>query len=130
MLRTTPQLVDELQSAVADIGAVLGYAWDGARDGVAGEHGEMRINDLEGPGVRVMTMNVFSPANPDWAPRHRLVADAIRDLAPDVVALQEVPIESEEVLRGLLGDGYHLSHFARPSGDGVAGTLATRWPTG
>lgn len=88
----------------------------------------MRMSDLEGPSVRVMTMNVFGPANPDWGRRHRLVAQGIRDLAPDVVALQEVPVDSEEVLQGLLGDRYHLSHFARPAGDGVAGTLATRWP--
>lgn len=33
MLRTDPQLAGELQSAVADIGAALGYAWDGPHDG-------------------------------------------------------------------------------------------------
>ncbi len=33
MLRTNPQLADELQSAVTDVGAALGYAWDGPHDG-------------------------------------------------------------------------------------------------
>lgn len=33
MLRTNPQLADELQAAVADVSAALGYAWDGPHDG-------------------------------------------------------------------------------------------------
>ena len=80
------------------------------------------------PTVRVLTMNVFGPANPDWERRHPLVAAAVRELDPDVVALQEVPVTSPDVLDRLLGAGYHRTHFARPSDDGVAGTLATRWP--
>lgn len=33
MLRANPRLADELQSAVVDVGAALGYAWDGPHDG-------------------------------------------------------------------------------------------------
>jgi len=33
MLRTSPQLAHEMQSGVADVGAALGYAWDGPHDG-------------------------------------------------------------------------------------------------
>jgi endonuclease/exonuclease/phosphatase family metal-dependent hydrolase len=73
-------------------------------------------------------MNVYAPGNPDWNRRHRLVGEAIRELDPDVVALQEVPIDSGEALVHLLGHDLHLTHFSRPSDDGVAGTLATRWP--
>lgn len=80
------------------------------------------------PTVRVLTLNVFGPANPDWERRHRLVAEVVRDLDPDVVALQEVPVTTPDVLDVLLGDGYHRTHFDRPADDGVAGTLATRWP--
>ncbi len=81
-----------------------------------------------GPCVRVLTMNVYGPANPDWERRHRLVAETIRALDPDVVALQEVPVRSPEVLERLLGHQHHRTHFARASEDGVGGTLATRWP--
>lgn len=73
-------------------------------------------------------MNVFGPGNPGWDRRHPLIAETIRALDPDVVALQEVPVDSPEILDRLIGPGYHLTHFSRPSDDGVAGTLATRWP--
>lgn len=78
--------------------------------------------------LRVLTMNVYGPANPDWERRHRLVGQTIRALDPDVVALQEVPVDSPGVLGALLGEHYQLTHFSRPSEDGVGGTLATRWP--
>jgi len=78
--------------------------------------------------VRVLTMHVYGPANPDWDRRHRLMGDTIRALDPDVIALQEVPVDSMETLFSLVGTGYHFVHFSRPSEDGVAGTLATRWP--
>lgn len=80
------------------------------------------------PTVRVLTLNVFGPGNPDWDRRHPLIGETIRALDPDVVALQEVPVDAPEVLERLLGPGYHLTHFSRPSDDGVAGTLATRRP--
>jgi endonuclease/exonuclease/phosphatase family metal-dependent hydrolase len=73
-----------------------------------------------------MTMNVYGPANPDWGRRHRLVARTLRELDPDVVALQEVPTGPE--LSTILDPGYHTTHFSGSSEDGVGGTLATRWP--
>ena len=75
--------------------------------------------------LRVLTMNVYGPGNPDWERRHRLVARTLQELRPDVVALQEVPLDGE-VLERLLGPGYHFSHLPGVAGDGVAGTLATR----
>ncbi len=81
-----------------------------------------------GNAVRVLTMNVYGPDNPDWHRRHRLVGETIRVLDPDVIALQEVPVDSADTLAGLLGTAHHLTHFSCPSADGVAGTLATRWP--
>ena len=80
----------------------------------------------EEPRLRVMTMNVYGPANPDWGRRHRLVARTLRELDPDVVALQEVPTGPE--LSTILDPGYHTTHFSGSSEDGVGGTLATRWP--
>ena len=82
--------------------------------------------------VRVLTMNVYGPANPDWDRRHRLIrliGETIRALDPDVIALQEVADRcTGKSLAALLGEDHHLTHFSRPSEDGVAGTLATRWP--
>jgi endonuclease/exonuclease/phosphatase family metal-dependent hydrolase len=78
--------------------------------------------------VRVLTLNVYGPANPDWDRRQLLIGDTIRALDPDVIALQEVPVNAPEVLAGLLDTEHHLTHFSQRSDDGVAGTLATRWP--
>jgi endonuclease/exonuclease/phosphatase family metal-dependent hydrolase len=73
-------------------------------------------------------MNVFGPGNPGWDRRLPLISETIRGLDPDIAALQEVPVDAPEVLERLIGSGYHLTHFSLPSDDGVAGTLATRWP--
>jgi len=73
-----------------------------------------------------MTMNAYGPANPDWERRHRLLADTIRELGPDVLALQEVPLDIDGDLGRILGRGYHLAPFSQ-SENGVGGTLATRW---
>ena len=78
--------------------------------------------------LRVLTYNVYGPANPDWQRRLRLASATLRGLDADVLALQEVPVDRSEVLEELTGPGYHYSHFSRPAADGVGGTLATRWP--
>lgn len=77
--------------------------------------------------LRVMTMNAFGPANPDWERRHRLLADAIGELDPDVLALQEVPLDIEGDLGRILGREHVLAPFTQED-DGVGGILATRWP--
>lgn len=77
----------------------------------------------------MVTMNVLSPANPDWTRRRRVLATALRGLEADVVALQEVPIGSDpDVVAELIGDGYHVSPLGRPTPDGVGAALATRGP--
>jgi endonuclease/exonuclease/phosphatase family metal-dependent hydrolase len=74
-------------------------------------------------------MNVYGPANPGWERRHELIAETVDALDPDVVALQEVPVDSPATLDLLVGgSGRHFTHFSQTSDDGVAGTLATRWP--
>lgn len=74
-------------------------------------------------------MNVLGPANPDWHRRQRLLAQTLRALEADIVALQEVPIAAAPgVVDELLGHGYHVRGFASTSDDGVGGALATRWP--
>lgn len=79
-------------------------------------------------GLRAVTLNVYGPANPDWERRHPLLRKTLRNLDADVIALQEVPVDDPGFLDDLVGPGFHFAHFSRPSGDGVAGTLATRWP--
>src|SRR5688500_8659553 len=81
-----------------------------------------------GPSLRVLTFNVYSPQNPAWERRFPLIRDTLRQLDADVLALQEVRVDRPELLEDLVGPGFHFGHFSRPSGDGVGGTLATRWP--
>src|SRR4051794_33731494 len=77
--------------------------------------------------IRVVTMNVLGPANPDWERRSHLIGETMQGLAPDVVALQEVPVgRGTELVEGLVGDGYTVTAFARAADDGVGGALATR----
>src|SRR3954462_4469803 len=74
-------------------------------------------------------MNVMSPANPDWARRRALLGRELQRLAPDIVALQEVPCRPDlEVGHELLGPGYHVTPFSRAAGGGVGGVLAPRLP--
>ncbi|MFC7024026.1 endonuclease/exonuclease/phosphatase family protein [Promicromonospora thailandica] len=71
---------------------------------------------------------MFGPGNPDWERRRRLLGRTLRELDADVVALQEVPVDAPDVLAELTGPEYHFAHFSHHSHDGVAGTVATRWP--
>src|SRR3954463_16267865 len=81
------------------------------------------------PRMRVLTMNVLGPANPDWDRRRPLLAETFRRLDPDVVALQEVPCDDGFAVVGeLLGPGYDVRGFARAADDGVGGVLASRRP--
>ncbi len=79
----------------------------------------------DGPRVRCVTLNVLGPANPDWDRRRMVMASALRELEPDVVALQEVRASDVE---GLLGPGYQVTPFSATSEDGTGGALATRGP--
>ena len=77
--------------------------------------------------LRVLTMNVLGPANPDWERRSALLAHTLRRLDADVVALQEVPVAGGTV-EDLLGPGWSVTAFSRAADDGVGGVLATRAP--
>jgi endonuclease/exonuclease/phosphatase family metal-dependent hydrolase len=75
--------------------------------------------------LRCVTFNVLGPANPDWERRCVVIGDALRGLAADVVALQEVRADDA---RRWLGSGYQVTPFSATSEDGVGGVLATRAP--
>jgi endonuclease/exonuclease/phosphatase family metal-dependent hydrolase len=84
---------------------------------------------IDGFAMRVVTMNVLGPANPDWQRRRRLLTETLQRLNPDIVALQEVPIAARPtIVDELLGPGYHIRAFTETAQDGVGGALATRWP--
>jgi endonuclease/exonuclease/phosphatase family metal-dependent hydrolase len=82
----------------------------------------------EPPGqLRVATLNVYSPQNPDWDRRSSLLSHTLPDLAADIIALQEVPVDDDfATVSALLGNNYAIHPFSTPSDDGVAGVLATR----
>lgn len=80
---------------------------------------------IDASGLRCATLNVLGPSNPDWQRRQRVIRDTLRALNPDVVALQEVPVEDIE---DLLGPGYGITRFSAASEDGTGAVLATRAP--
>lgn len=73
-------------------------------------------------------MNVFGPANPDWERRSAIIADRLRQLEPDVLALQEAPLDAERLSRLIDVERYRVTPFSRPSEDGVGGLIATLNP--
>jgi endonuclease/exonuclease/phosphatase family metal-dependent hydrolase len=76
----------------------------------------------------VATFNVLDFAHADGSARRRVIAAGLRELDPDLIALQEVDVDDPNAtVHQLLGDGYHaVPHpSSRP---GVAAILACRWP--
>lgn len=85
--------------------------------------------------MRVLTMNVFG-RRANWPARRRLLREAVRDLDPDLVALQEaVAIDGYDQAADVVGEEMHLLHqrAREPGGPGdvEAGqgiSIASRWP--
>jgi endonuclease/exonuclease/phosphatase family metal-dependent hydrolase len=75
--------------------------------------------------MRVLTMNALAPVHADWPQRKPLLVNGIRQLAPDIVALQEVAVDHVDEL--LDGDWRIAAHPGRDA-DGVGAVLASRWP--
>jgi endonuclease/exonuclease/phosphatase family metal-dependent hydrolase len=78
--------------------------------------------------LRVGTLNVLGPANPDWSRRLPVLAGALRALDADVLALQEVPATDADRLEQLTGPGYSFAPHGSTSADGIGAVLATRLP--
>jgi len=57
--------------------------------------------------MRVATLNLWGRSGA-WPDRRRLLIDGFRDLAPDVVLLQEA--EDRDHVADLLGPAYHVAH--------------------
>ena len=80
-------------------------------------------------GLRVLTMNVLSPDNPDWVRRRPVLTAAIGALNPDVLALQEVRVaDAAALVADMVGEGYSVRGFSATSENGVGAVTATRWP--
>ena len=79
--------------------------------------------------LRVMTFNVLGPMHADWGRRREVGRAGLRELRPDVVALQEVTrTEGYDQVLDLLGPGYTVVDHPEPSPEGVGAAMASRWP--
>lgn len=80
--------------------------------------------------VRVLTLNLWG-RNGAWDERRSVLAEGLRRLRPDVVALQEaVVIDGYDQAADLLGSGFCLAHHGGRSEDGTGAVIASRWPIG
>lgn len=78
--------------------------------------------------MRVLTMNIFG-RHQGWEQRRSVLIAGLRDLAPDIVTLQEtIKTDAYDQVADVLGPGYHVVHQAGRSGDGIGGSIASRWP--
>jgi endonuclease/exonuclease/phosphatase family metal-dependent hydrolase len=86
--------------------------------------------------VRVLTLNLWGRRG-DWEARRAVIVEALRQLRPDLVALQEAVVTDEyDQAADLLGPDFHLAHQQErePGEEGVErgqGTSSgSRWPLG
>jgi endonuclease/exonuclease/phosphatase family metal-dependent hydrolase len=87
--------------------------------------------------VRVATLNLWGRPGA-WEERRRVLAEGFRELAPDLVAFQEVVVRGGyDQVADILGPDYHLAHQTDrelgrggdiENGQGIS--IASRWPLG
>lgn len=79
---------------------------------------------------RVLTYNIYNVAA-DWEHRRSLLIDGIRQLAPDLIALQETVLNgSYDQAADLLGDRYEIVNSDARLPDNWGASIASRWPIG
>jgi endonuclease/exonuclease/phosphatase family metal-dependent hydrolase len=80
--------------------------------------------------VRVVTINLWG-RHGSWADRQAVLADGLRELEPDLVALQEsIKTADFDQVVELLGDQFDVIHGTGREADGVGASIASRWPIG
>jgi endonuclease/exonuclease/phosphatase family metal-dependent hydrolase len=80
--------------------------------------------------IRVATLNIWA-FHGDWEARRRVLIDGLRELAPDVVGLQEAIVTGDyDQPRDLLGPDFHYVHQQARAPDGSCVSIASRWPVG
>lgn len=75
--------------------------------------------------VRVVTYNVLAVQYADGDARYQRIAEGLRELDADVIALQELPVART---RDLVGEGYELAPHPHTDRDGIGACLASRYP--
>ncbi len=80
--------------------------------------------------VRVATLNLWG-WHGAWDERRSVLVDGLRELRPDVIALQEAVVtDGYDQVADLLDAGYHVAHQASREADGTGLSIACRWPLG
>lgn len=78
--------------------------------------------------MRVLTLNHWGMGGA-WPVRRSMLIDGIRELGPDLIALQEtVKTDDHDTAAELVGRDYHIVHqTVNLLGDGNCAAIATRW---
>jgi endonuclease/exonuclease/phosphatase family metal-dependent hydrolase len=80
--------------------------------------------------IRVLTLNIWNEWG-DWPARREVLRAGLRELAPDVIALQETVVrDGVDQVAELLDDGYHVLHSENRDRGGQGVSIASRWPIG
>jgi endonuclease/exonuclease/phosphatase family metal-dependent hydrolase len=80
--------------------------------------------------MRVVTQNLFGH-HMDWPRRRSAVTSWLRQLNPDLLALQEAVVTDDyDQVTEIVGDGYHVAHHPLRDKDGSGISIASRWPVG
>ncbi len=75
----------------------------------------------------MLTLNLWGIRG-EWDKRRGVLADGVRELAPDLIAFQEaIRTDDYDQVVDLLGDGYEIAHQEAREPDGQGVTIASRW---
>jgi len=78
--------------------------------------------------VRVVTLNVWAHGG-DWPSRLEVIQSGMRELAPDLVSLNETIVrDGYDQAAEILGDELHYLHQRKRNADGIGTSIASRWP--
>ncbi|NVI86585.1 endonuclease/exonuclease/phosphatase family protein [Actinomadura sp. BRA 177] len=78
--------------------------------------------------MRVLTLNLWGRRG-RWPERRDVIAEAVREPAPDLVAFQESVTTADcDQAADLLGPDFHLVHQAEREPDGQGISVGSRWP--